>query len=129
MIGVIASSALILSACGLYEGSTNTTTGQTNGTPQSVESPVAGSVITYSKNGFSPKQLTVKVGESVGFMNNSSSNVQVNSAPHPTHEFYPELNIGVIAPGESKSVTFTTTGTKMYHNHLNASESGQIVVE
>ena len=71
----------------------------------------------------------MKVGESVEFVNNSSSNVQVNSAPHPTHELYPELNIGVIAPGETKSVTFTTAGTKTYHNHLNPSQNGQVTVE
>ena len=130
LLGAVVSSAFILSACGLYGGSTNTGTGQTNGTtPEAVESPVAGNVIAYSGNGFSPKQLTVKVGESVEFVNNSSSNVQVNSAPHPTHELYPELNIGIITPGETKSATFTTTGTKMYHNHLSASENGQIVVE
>ncbi|KKR57644.1 MAG: hypothetical protein UU05_C0029G0015 [Candidatus Curtissbacteria bacterium GW2011_GWA1_40_47] len=130
LLGTVASSALVLSACGLYGGSTNTGTGQTNGTtPETVESPVAGNVITYSESGFSPKQLTVKVGESVEFVNNSSSNVQVNSAPHPTHELYPELNIGVIAPGETKSVTFTTAGTKTYHNHLNPSQNGQVTVE
>ena len=96
--------------------------------PGTVQSPEAGNQIIYSDAGFSPKQITVKVGEKIEFMNNSSSNVQVNSAPHPTHELYPELNIGVIAPGESKSVSFTTTGTKTYHNHLNPSQNGQIVV-
>src|SRR3989344_9375678 len=111
LLGTVASSALVLSACGLYGGSTNTGTGQTNGTtPEAVESPSAANVITYSQNGFSPKPLTVKVGENVEFMNNSSSNVQVNSAPHPAHTQFPELNIGLIAPGETKSVTFTTVG-------------------
>ena len=69
------------------------------------------------------------MGESVNFKNDSTGNVQVQSDPHPTHTLFPELNIGVIVPGESKSVTFTTTGTKTYHNHLNPSQKGEIVVE
>ncbi|OGD84503.1 hypothetical protein A2165_01465 [Candidatus Curtissbacteria bacterium RBG_13_40_7] len=131
MIGIIASSSLILSACGMYGSSTNTGTGQTTESPQSgaVESPVTSKVITYTEGGFSPRQITVNVGETVEFMNNSSSNVQVNSALHPTHELFPELNIGVIAPGETKSTTFAEAGTYQYHNHLNASENGQIMVE
>ena len=131
MIGVIASSALIFSSCNMYGGSSSTDTGQTSENPQSqtIESPVATTVITYSDGGFSPRQITVKVGEKVEFMNNSSTNIQVNSAPHPTHELYPELNIGVIKPGETKSTSFTKAGTYQYHNHLNASQNGQIMVE
>ncbi|KKS04268.1 hypothetical protein A2W45_03445 [Candidatus Curtissbacteria bacterium RIFCSPHIGHO2_12_41_11] len=127
-IGVVASSALILSACNLYKtpSSKNNQNQQTSGE----QAPLTASgVISYTASGFSPAQVTVKVGQSVEFKNSSDSNVQVNSAVHPTHELFPELNIGVIALGESTSVTFTKAGTYKYHNHLNASQTGQIVVE
>ena len=128
-LGIVASSALILSACNPYKTSSTGGTSQAGNSQQASPAAVEGNVITYSDSGFSPTELKVKVGESITFTNSSMATVQVNSAVHPTHTLYPELNIGSIAAGESKSVTFTTTGTKKYHNHLNASQIGTIVVE
>lgn len=128
-LGIVASSALILSACNPYKTSSTGETDQTGNSQQASPAAVEGSVITYSDSGFSPASIKVKVGETVTFKNDSESTVQVNSAVHPTHTLYPELNIGSIAPGESKSVTFTTAGTKKYHNHLDAGQTGTIVVE
>ena len=104
-------------------GGTGTTGGQTE------TAPVSGNVITYTDGGFSPSQIKVKVGETVTFKNDSKTTIQVNSASHPVHTSFPELNIGAIAPGESKSVKLTTAGTKKYHNHLSPAQSGTIVVE
>lgn len=125
--GAIISSALILAGCKAY----NTQSTDQNNQQQTAASqaPVSGNEISYSSSGFSPSELKVKVGDTVTFKNDSEQVVQVNSAPHPAHTSFPELNIGAIAKGESKSVTFTTAGTKKYHNHLNASENGTIVVE
>ena len=129
LIGAVVSAALILSACNLYKTPSGGT-GQSQEQSQVSEVPIPGAnVITYSESGFSPNPITVKVGEKVEFKNNSSANIQVNSAVHPTHQLYPELNIGVIAPNETKSVTFSKAGTYKYHNHLNTSQTGQIVVE
>ncbi|OGD95101.1 hypothetical protein A3F02_03385 [Candidatus Curtissbacteria bacterium RIFCSPHIGHO2_12_FULL_38_9b] len=128
-LGVIFSSALILSACNLYKTSGGETGSTGTATEQTETAPVSANEITYTDSGFSPAQVTVKVGDTLTFTNNSSSAIQVNSAPHPAHTQFPELNIGTIAAGESKSVTFTTVGTKKYHNHLNPSQNGQIVVE
>ena len=129
LAGAIASSALVLSACNLYKTPSGGT-GQSQEQTQANEVPIPGAnVVTYSDSGFSPNSITLKVGEKVEFKNNSSANVQVNSAVHPTHQLFPELNIGVIAPNETKSVTFTKAGTYKYHNHLNTSQTGQIVVE
>lgn len=126
----IISSPFILSACNLYKtpspggaGGTGTGGGETQ------TAPVSGNVITYTDGGFSPSQIKVKVGETVTFKNDSKATIQVNSAPHPVHTSFLELNIGTIAPGETKTVTFTTAGTKKYHNHLNAGQNGTVVVE
>lgn len=127
-IGAFAVFGLVLSGCNLYKTQSNTpaTSAEQQQTAQSGE---ASGTITYSDSGFSPSEVKVKVGESVTFKNDSADNVQVNSAPHPQHTQFPELNLGAIAPGESKSVTFTSAGTKKYHNHLNTSQFGTIVVE
>lgn len=126
--GAVISSALILAGCKAYN---TPSTSQNNQQQQGAgsQTPISGNVISYSSSGFSPLELKVKVGDTVTFKNDSEQVVQVNSAPHPAHTSFPELNIGAIAKGESKSVTFTTAGTKKYHNHLNASDSGTIVVE
>lgn len=85
--------------------------------------------IDFSDEGFNPAETKAKVGEKVEFKNSSSATVQVNSAPHPVHTLFPELNIGAIEPGSSKSLTFSKVGSYTYHNHLNASQKGTIVVE
>ena len=127
MVSAVVASTLVLTACSKI-ASQQTATGQAPTTEGSSVPDVA-NTITYSDTGFSPNPLNVKVGEVVTFNNTSNSVVQVNSAPHPAHNLYPVLNIGAINPGESKSITFTSAGTYKYHNHLNASQNGQIVVQ
>lgn len=129
LLGIIAVSALVLSAC----TKSKTTSGGTNQTVSSTSTQIgeeAGEVvIIYSEGGFSPASVNVKFGQKVTFKNTSSSKVEVNSAPHPTHTLYPELNINGIAAGASGSTTFSKAGTYKYHNHLNAGQNGTIVVE
>ena len=129
ILGAVISSALVLSACNLYKTSGGETGGTGETAAQKETAPVSVNLITYTDSGFSPAQVSVKAGDTVTFKNDSAANVQVNSAPHPAHTQFPELNVGSIAAGESKTVTFTTAGTKKYHNHLDASQSGTIVVE
>src|SRR3989344_2336318 len=129
IFGAIVSSALILAGCNLYKTSGGETGSTGTATEQTETAPVSGNLITYTDSGFSPAQVSVKAGDTVTFKNDSTKSVQVNSAPHPAHTQFPELNIGTIAAGESKTVAFTTAGTKKYHNHLNPSQTGTIVVE
>ena len=129
IFGAVISSALILAGCNLYKTSGGETGGTGETATQVETAPVSGNLITYTDSGFSSAQVSVKAGDTVTFKNDSSSKVQVNSAPHPAHTQFPELNVGSIAAGESKTVTFTTAGTKKYHNHLNPSQNGTIVVE
>lgn len=130
IFGSIAASALILSACNLYKKpASNQTSSTVTGQEATGESAQVGATITYSTNGFSPSSVTIKAGQAVEFKNTSPATVQVNSAPHPTHELFPELNLGSIVAGQSKTATLTKTGTYKYHNHLNPSENGTIIVE
>ncbi|MBI4039799.1 cupredoxin domain-containing protein [Candidatus Daviesbacteria bacterium] len=86
--------------------------------------------ITISSNSFSPQTTTIKAGDSATWTNNDSQPHQVNSDVHPTHLLYPPLNeIGLIQPGQSKSLTFPTPGTYKYHDHLNPSLTGTVIVQ
>ncbi len=123
ILGAIGLSAIVLSGCNVKKAAT----GSQN---QSSSSAVSDSavVVNYGADGFE-KSVNAKVGQQIAFKNSSTGNVQVDSDPHPTHTLYPELNLGVIAAGQSKSVSFSKAGTYTYHNHLNPSQKGTIIVQ
>lgn len=86
-------------------------------------------IVTLSENGFSPASITVKVGESVVWENMSGSMATIDSNPHPVHTSYEPLNLGEFPDGRAISLTFSQAGTYNYHNHLNSSQTGTIIVE
>ncbi|MCP6720334.1 MAG: hypothetical protein KJI72_03410 [Patescibacteria group bacterium] len=95
-------------------------------------------LVVYADDGFSPRTMTVRVGDVVTFENRSQVSMWVASALHPTHGLYPVSGgcIGSafdacegIDSGFSWSFTFNEKGTWKYHDHLNARFTGTIVVE
>lgn len=100
-------------------------------TPASTQSaaPSASSLVTITASGFSPKSITVKLGDTITWTNSDNASHTVNSDPHPTHTLYPFLNLGQITSGKKKSVTISKIGTYTYHDHLNPSLTGAIAVE
>jgi plastocyanin len=94
-----------------------------------------GATITIGANGaVSPTQVTVAVGQSVTFTNNSSGPHDMESDPHPTHTDCPSIaNVGVLQPGQSKTTFgFANSGSCGYHDHSNSDISslkGRIVVQ
>ena len=100
--------------------------------------------VVYTNSGFSSSPLTIKVGDTVTFKNQSSGNMWVGSAMHPTHMVYSGTNLQAHcpdaenndfdqcqngAPGTSWSFTFTKAGSWGYHNHANSTHFGKIIVE
>lgn len=119
---------------GQGETSQTSQTSQTNqmpaeGSPTAVEKQVIVEV-DYTDSGFSPASVTVKKGTTVQFMNKSSSTMSVASNPHPTHTDYPGFDQGKSSQkGQSEyDFTFEKTGTWGYHNHLNPSDTGTVIV-
>jgi plastocyanin len=102
-------------------------------------SPIeAQNIVTYTDSGFSPSILSVKKGSTVTFKNTASDDMRVASNPHPIHNGYPTMGGCVsstfdscknISPGQSWSFKFDIVGTWGYHNHLNPSEGGEVVVQ
>ncbi|MBI3261245.1 cupredoxin domain-containing protein [Candidatus Berkelbacteria bacterium] len=98
---------------------------------QAVQEPAtAAATVTYTATGFSPSSVTVKSGSTVAFTNEGSEEMWVASDPHPIHiglrGFDAKKGIGA---GQTYSFTFTKTGTFGFHNHLNSSRTGTVVVE
>lgn len=85
--------------------------------------------IELTEDGFNPAKVTIKVGDEVIWKNNSGGSATVSSDPHPAHTLYPIINLGPFNDGDTHSVTFDKAGTYTYHNHLDASQKGTIVVE
>ena len=84
--------------------------------------------ITFN-NGFSPSRVTVASGGTVTVKNDSNREIQFDSDPHPSHTGNTELNLGTVEAGESKTFNVNRTGSFGYHNHLDSSETGTIVVQ
>lgn len=85
--------------------------------------------ITYTDSGFSPSKITVKSGSKVTIKNETSRALQFNSDPHPVHNGNQELNVDLVPSGQTKTFTVTKKGSFGYHDHLDPSKVGTIVVE
>jgi len=99
----------------------------------------------YTDTGFMPKELTVKVGDTVRWTNNNSTQMMwVGSAMHPDHIVYGGTPLAQHCPdadnndfdqcengqkGESWSFTFTKEGAWGYHNHSFNKDFGKITVQ
>jgi|GEM_PF-1434690 len=99
--------------------------------------------ITYTDSGFAPETVTIKKGDTVKFVNNSSRAFWPATNVHPTHTAYPGSNIKKcqtaqagdifdacrpVNPGESYSFTFDQIGEWRYHDHLRANQGGKVIV-
>jgi len=128
--GIIVAIVVIGGATGIYLAMQKDAGAPSNNTSKTTDSTKpASATITYSDSGFSPNSVTVKSGDTVAIKNTSSSDLQFDSDPHPVHTDDEELNVGTVTPGQTATFTVTTKGTFGYHNHLNASDTGTIIIQ
>jgi plastocyanin len=100
-------------------------------TPVATTTPSTSSslTVTFTDKGFAPASLTIKKGQTVTFINNSSGKMWVAANPFPTSSEYPAFNEkSGVATGSSWSFTFDKTGTWFYHNHYSPAQGAKIVV-
>lgn len=132
IIGII---AIVVLAGGFFllsKGSSPSSTPETSTpTPEATEEAATNeqNVITLTQRGFSPMVLTIKAGVTVTWENKSGKVATINSDPHPAHTNYAPLNLDNLPDGGNLSLTFSKPGTYGYHNHLNPSLTGVIIVE
>lgn len=85
--------------------------------------------VSYTANGFEPNTISIKAGQTVTWTNKDSDDVWVASNPHPTHTDYPGFDeLKSMSNGQTYSFTFTKVGKWGYHNHLNPSQQGTVIV-
>lgn len=85
--------------------------------------------VSLSENGFVPNVLTVRVGTTITWTNNSSKNMWVASALHPTHQELPGFDqLKAVGKGGQYSYEFTKVGTWKYHNHQDPLITGTVIV-
>lgn len=121
--------------------------GQDNAAPKGADDAVQAAkeyVVEITDAGYSPNKVTIKPGDTVKWVNKSSSGNWPASAKHPTHTVYPGSDITKcgtaeeskifdackgLKAGESYSFTFNEKGTWAYHEHIAVKMFGQVVVE
>lgn len=125
-------------------------TGKNAATPSGGQSaatatgPTEQATIVYGDKGFSPANIEVSENTRVVFQNNSTKDFWPASNNHPSHTLYPGSGIsecgkvtdgsnfdacGPVKPGVLWSFVFKEKGTWGYHDHLNPSQAGTIVVK
>jgi plastocyanin len=84
----------------------------------------------YTKDGYSPKTVTIKAGETISFINKSEIETQPSFGEHMNHAAYPDKKVHPsLKMGESDKITFPEAGTFEFHNHHNEDHKGTVVVE
>lgn len=85
--------------------------------------------VVYTNEGYMPKEITIKKGDTLKFINLSDRMVWTASDEHPTHTIYPEFDEKKLSGKSSEySFKFERVGTWKYHNHANASHIGSVTV-
>jgi plastocyanin len=125
-VGAVILLALFAAGCG-SSSSTPSPTGPCTPTPTNPECVNPPNLLTVTiKNGvYSPNPVTVKVGQSVNWLNSDSV---AHTATDPG-----VFDIGSIAPGSAHSdngdgVMFNNVGTFNYHCTLHANETATVIV-
>lgn len=99
-------------------------------------------LVSYTKDGYSPKNITINVGDTIVFEGESAERMWTASSEHPTHTVYNDFhNVSLCDEnkgnpevfdqcgiGQSYAFTFNKTGEWGYHNHVQASHSGKVIV-
>jgi plastocyanin len=78
-------------------------------------------IVSIESSGFTPKLITITVGDTVRWVNNNSKLHWPASDPHPTHTGLSDFDpFADLLPGETFSYTFKTGGAFSYHDHTQA---------
>lgn len=99
-----------------------------NSKPITTTEAIKATFISYTDDGFEPAEYFGVVGKSFTIQNDSYSELDFESDDHPTHTKNKEFNIGIIKPGENKTIELTKDGEWGFHNHNNSSHVGKITV-
>lgn len=134
--GTDVSAAASASGAGASTGGSATVSG-------TAPSAAMSATVNYTSSGFSPASVTIAKGGTVTFVDKTGEGFWVASGVHPVHSVYDGTTLSAhcaasyagpkpfdqCSTGSSYSFTFTKTGTWFYHNHVDAGDTGKIIVE
>jgi plastocyanin len=100
--------------------------------PSSECAEVQNPVITASSGSFSPSCITVASGTEISWKNSGSQEVQIGVDPHPSHTGNRQLTnnefVLQVRAGQTATSTTPTAGEYQYHDHLNPTAKGTVIV-
>jgi len=127
LLGVILILALVGSSVFYYQNNKKVSKEDLKTTQEMTQDRL---VVVYNNEGFSPKNITIKTGESIKFINLSDRKMWVASNDHPTHDIYPEFDQkDIVLRGGEYIFKFEKKGKWGFHNHLYSEHEGIIIVE
>jgi len=86
--------------------------------------------VVYTDQGFSPANVVISVGDTVRFVNSSSFGMWVATDEHPQHTILSTFDqFGIAENSETYDYTFDKAGEWGYHDHIDASKLGMVIVE
>jgi plastocyanin len=94
-------------------------------------SMISNQVIRFMPNKrFSPSEITISVGETVTWINDTDDLFWPASDVHPTHEKLSEFDASKpLKPERAYSYTFAKSGAWTFHDHLNPAATGVVYVK
>jgi hypothetical protein len=106
--------SLVAAGCGGSTGGPDpSSSGNRGGSASSV-------TVTITSDGLSTKAITAAKGSTIVFVNKDSVTHIPSSNPHPIHTDCPEINVGALAPGESRATqALNNARTCGFHDHNN----------
>ena len=113
--------ALVLAGCAGAGGAATTAASATTATATTAASAVAKNEISIKGNAFSPDSLSIKVGDTVTWINN-------DSYAHTVKASKGEFDSGNMANGAKFSFTFDKEGTIDYICGIHTFMTGKIIV-
>ena len=93
------------------------------------ELPPGSHAVVFTDDGFTPKTLTIKKGETIVFSNKTGTLFWPASNLHPSHLMYADFDPKEpVAANATWSFTFDQVGEWEYHDHLAPYHTGVITV-
>ncbi len=125
------------------EGSQMPDNGMIGGDADPGTAQATGVTVHYGASGFTPKAVTIKAGEKVTFINDTSGAMWVGADEHPTHTGFDGSDRAAHCSGSYTGPTpfdqcqngstytfvFTKAGAFEYHNHSAAQFGGTVTVQ
>jgi plastocyanin len=86
--------------------------------------------VELTDNGYQPQEVTIKAGQNVAWTNKTNYPMWVASDPHPAHNGLAGFDQGkLLRKGKTWQFTFSKPGKFSYHDHLNPTRRGTVIVE